>query len=224
MKKQIFLLFLIALLVIPITTFSQKKFTISGTVKDASSGELLIGTNIYIKESMKGVTSNHYGFYSLTVPAGKFTLVISFVGYQDIVKSIDLTKNVVMNFEIEPKVITTQEFVVSATRTDQNIQSTDVGKIDVPIESIKSLPAFMGEVDVLKAIQLLPGIQASGEGNTGFYVRGGGPDQNLVLLDEATIYNAGHLFGFFSVFNADAIKTVELIKAGMPSYYGGRLA
>jgi hypothetical protein len=224
MKKQIFLLFLIALLVIPITTFSQKKFTISGTVKDASSGELLIGTNIYIKESMKGVTSNHYGFYSLTVPAGKFTLVISFVGYQDIVKSIDLTKNVVMNFEIEPKVITTQEFVVSATRTDQNIQSTDVGKIDVPIESIKSLPAFMGEVDVLKAIQLLPGIQASGEGNTGFYVRGGGPDQNLVLLDEATIYNAGHLFGFFSVFNADAIKTVELTKAGMPSYYGGRLA
>jgi outer membrane receptor for ferrienterochelin and colicin len=137
---------------------------------------------------------------------------------------VELNKNMIINVELSPKAFVGEEVVISATRSDQNIQSTDVGKVDVPIETIKSLPAFMGEVDVLKAIQLLPGVQASGEGNTGFYVRGGGPDQNLIMLDEATIYNAGHLFGFFSVFNADAIKTVELTKAGMPAYYGGRLA
>jgi hypothetical protein len=215
---------LLLLLFISVNSFAQKKFTISGTVKDASSGELLIGTNVYVKETMKGVTTNHYGFYSLTVPSGPFTLVVSFVGYKVIVKPTNLTNNMTINFELEPNILTTDEFVVSSTRADKNIQSTDVGKVDVSIETIKSLPSFMGEADVLKAIQLLPGVTASGEGNTGFYVRGGGPDQNLVLLDEATIYNAGHLFGFFSVFNSDAIKTVELTKAGMPAYYGGRLA
>lgn len=218
---------LILILFISITSKplqAQKKFTISGTVKDANTGELLIGTNVYVKETIKGVTTNHYGYYSLTVPEGKFTLAISFVGYLDVLKSIDLKKNMQINIELSPKSYMSEEVVVSSSRMDQNIQSTDVGKVDVAIETIKSLPAFMGEVDVLKAIQLLPGVQASGEGNTGFYVRGGGPDQNLIMLDEATIYNAGHLFGFFSVFNADAIKTVELTKAGMPAYYGGRLA
>lgn len=218
---------LILILFISITSNSlqaQKKFTISGTVKDATTGELLIGTNVYVKETIKGVTTNHYGYYSLTVPEGKFTLAVSFVGYLDVLKSIDLKKNMQVNIELSPKSYMGEEVVVSSSRMDQNIQSTDVGKVDVAIETIKSLPAFMGEVDVLKAIQLLPGVQASGEGNTGFYVRGGGPDQNLIMLDEATIYNAGHLFGFFSVFNADAIKTVELTKAGMPAYYGGRLA
>jgi len=218
---------LILILFISITSNplqAQKKFTISGTVKDATTGELLIGTNVYVKETIKGVTTNHYGYYSLTVPEGKFTLAISFVGYLDVLKSIDLKKNMQINIELSPKSFMGEEVVVSSSRMDQNIQSTDVGKVDVAIETIKSLPAFMGEVDVLKAIQLLPGVQASGEGNTGFYVRGGGPDQNLIMLDEATIYNAGHLFGFFSVFNADAIKSVELTKAGMPAYYGGRLA
>lgn len=222
--KYFQIIILVTLFSIPTLLFSQKKYTISGTVKDASSGELLIGANVYIKETYKGVTTNHYGFYSLTVPEGKVTLVISFIGYNDIVKPLDLNKDLRLNFSIEPKTIVGEEFVVSSTRSDQNVKSTDVGKVDVPIETIKSLPAFMGEVDVLKAIQLLPGVQSSGEGNTGFYVRGGGPDQNLILLDEATIYNAGHLFGFFSVFNADAIKSVELTKAGMPAYYGGRLA
>lgn len=218
------IIILLALISLPTLIFSQKKFTISGTVKDAATGELLIGASVYVKETIKGVTTNHYGFYSLTVPQGKFTLVVSFIGYKVILKPMELTKDLRLNFELESKAILGDEVVVSATRTDQNVQSTDVGKIDVPIETIKSLPAFMGEVDVLKAIQLLPGVKSSGEGNTGFYVRGGGPDQNLILLDEATIYNAGHLFGFFSVFNADAIKTVELTKAGMPAYYGGRLA
>jgi len=223
MKK--FALCLLLLLVIACSpSFAQKKFTISGTVKDATSGELLIGTSIYVKETMTGVTTNHYGYYSLTLPQSKFTLVVSFIGYMDVVKTVELNKNMIINVELSPKAFVGEEVVISATRSDNNIQSTDVGKVDIPIETIKSLPAFMGEVDVLKAIQLLPGVQASGEGNTGFYVRGGGPDQNLIMLDEATIYNAGHLFGFFSVFNADAIKTVELTKAGMPAYYGGRLA
>ncbi len=222
--KKISLCLLLLLIIASTSSFAQKKFTISGTVKDAVSGELLIGTSIYVKETMTGVTSNHYGYYSLTMPQSKFTLVISFIGYMDVVKTVELNKNMIINVELSPKAFVGEEVVISATRSDNNIQSTDVGKVDVPIETIKSLPAFMGEVDVLKAIQLLPGVQASGEGNTGFYVRGGGPDQNLIMLDEATIYNAGHLFGFFSVFNADAIKTVELTKAGMPAYYGGRLA
>ena len=222
--KQLSLFLFLLLTVISSSLYAQKKFTISGTVKDAATGELLIGTSIYVKETMTGVTTNHYGYYSLTLPQSKFTLVISFIGYLDVVKTVELNKNMIINVELSPKAFVGEEVVVSATRSDHNIQSTDVGKVDVPIETIKSLPAFMGEVDVLKAIQLLPGVQASGEGNTGFYVRGGGPDQNLIMLDEATIYNAGHLFGFFSVFNADAIKTVELTKAGMPAYYGGRLA
>ncbi len=216
--------FFVLLITIPSLLYSQKKYTISGTVKDASNGELLIGTNVYIKETIKGVSTNHYGFYSLSVPSGKMTLVVSFIGYKDFTKSIDLNKDMRISVELEPKAIIGEEVIVSSTRADNNIQSSEMGKVDVSVEAIKSLPAFMGEADVLKAIQLLPGVQASGEGNTGFYVRGGGPDQNLILLDEAIIYNAGHLFGFFSVFNTDAIKAVELSKAGMPAYYGGRLA
>lgn len=205
-------------------TIAQKKITISGTIKDAETGESLIGTNVYIKETMKGVTTNHYGFYSLSVDPGKYTFVVSFIGYKDYVKTVQLDKNTTINVDLIPSVITTNEVVITGKVEDKNVQSTDMGKVDIPIETIKTLPAFFGEVDVLKSIQLLPGVQNAGEGNTGFYVRGGGPDQNLILLDEATVYNAGHLFGFFSVFNADAIKSVELTKAGMPANYGGRLA
>jgi len=225
MANKIFKISLILILFLYCTElFSQQKYTVSGTVKDASDGEFLIGTNVYFKETMKGTISNHYGFYSLSAPKGEYNLVVTFIGYEIFSQKINLDKNIKINVDLKPQTLTTNEVVISSKRADRNIQSTDVGKVDIPIEAIKSLPAFMGEVDVLKAIQLLPGVQASGEGNTGFYVRGGGPDQNLILLDEATIYNAGHLFGFFSVFNADAIKSVELTKAGMPANYGGRLA
>ena len=217
------LLFLLINLMFLSALLAQKKYTISGYVKDGN-GESLIGTNVYAKENLKGVSTNHYGFYSLTLDEGTYNIVVSFIGFQDYEKEVVLDKNLSLNVELQPNFITTQEVVISAKAADQNIQSTEMGKIDVPIEAIKTLPAFFGEVDVLKAIQLLPGVQSSGEGNTGFYVRGGGPDQNLVLLDEATVYNAGHLFGFFSVFNADAVKSVELTKAGMPANYGGRLA
>ncbi len=205
-------------------SIAQKKITISGTIKDAENGESLIGTSVYVKETMKGVTTNHYGFYSLSLDPGKYTFVVSFIGYNDFVKAIQLDKNTTINVDLNPSVITTNEVVITGKMEDKNIQSTDMGKIDIPIEAIKTLPAFFGVVDLIKSIQLLPGVQNAGEGNTGFYVRGGGPDQNLILLDEATVYNAGHLFGFFSVFNADAVKSVELTKAGMPAYYGGRLA
>ncbi|MCK9612045.1 MAG: TonB-dependent receptor [Bacteroidales bacterium] len=204
-------------------SFSQK-YTISGYVKDATTGEFLIGSNVYIKELMKGTSANTYGFYSITIEKGEYNLVCSFVGYKDFEEKTTLDKNIKLNISLEPRVITTQEVVISSEREDKNIQSSEVGRVDIPIETIKRLPAFFGEVDIIKSIQLTPGVQSAGEGNTGFYVRGGGPDQNLILLDEAVVYNASHLLGFFSVFNADAIKNVELIKAGMPANYGGRLA
>jgi hypothetical protein len=215
----IFLLFIIFS-----THLSGQKFTISGYVKDNTTGEFLIGSNVYLKELMKGASTNTYGFYSITVPAGDYNLVASFVGFKDYNEKIKLDKNLKINVSLEPNVITTKEVVISGEREDKNIQSTEVGRVDIPIDKIKKLPAIFGEVDILKSIQLTPGVQSAGEGNSGFYVRGGGPDQNLILLDEAVVYNASHLLGFFSVFNADALKNVELIKAGMPANYGGRLA
>ncbi|MDD3877327.1 MAG: TonB-dependent receptor [Bacteroidales bacterium] len=204
--------------------FAQERFTISGYVKDASSGENLIGANVYIKDNLRGVSTNQYGFYSLTVDKGAHTLVASFIGYETVELPISLTQNLRKNFSLEPQMVLTDEVVISAEREDKNVKSTEMGTINFEVERIKTLPAFLGEVDILKTIQLTPGVQSAGEGNTGMYVRGGGPDQNLVLLDEAVVYNASHLFGFFSVFNADAIKNVNLIKGGMPANYGGRLA
>lgn len=201
-----------------------QKFTISGYVKDASTGEFLIGANVYLKEIMKGTSTNTYGFYSITVDKGTYLFVSSFVGYTDYTEKITLDKNLKINVSLSPKVVMADEVVVYGEKEDKNVQSTEVGRVEIPIETIKRLPAFFGEVDILKSIQLTPGVQSAGEGNSGYYVRGGGPDQNLILLDEAVVYNASHLLGFFSVFNADALKNVELIKAGMPANYGGRLA
>lgn len=216
--------FTICLFLSLISGANAQKYTISGYVKDAASGEFLIGANVYLKELMKGTTTNTYGFYSITVNEGNYEFVASFVGFKDYSEKIKLDKNIKINVSLDPNVITTSEVVISSEREDKNIQSTEVGRVEIPIEKIKKLPAIFGEVDILKSIQLTPGVQSAGEGNSGFYVRGGGPDQNLILLDEAVVYNASHLLGFFSVFNADAIKNVELIKAGMPANYGGRLA
>ncbi len=206
------------------TLSAQNKYTISGYVKDASTGEALIGANVYIKEKLKGSSTNQYGFYSITIEEGQYTLVVSFLGYQDYSVPVLLNKNQRINVEVKSSAIQTQEVVITGEREDKNVQSTQMGKVELEVEKIKSLPAFLGEVDILKTIQLLPGVQSAGEGNSGYYVRGGGPDQNLILLDEAVVYNASHLFGFFSVFNADAVKNVSLIKGGMPAQYGGRLA
>ncbi len=220
MNKLIIFLLFISLSVIG----NAQKSTLSGYLKDSQTGEVLIGANIYIEELEKGVATNLYGFYSITLPNGDYTVKMSYLGYQDQRVKIKLEKDTKWNIEIVPVGIVMKEFTVQAEQGNENTQGTQMGKVDMEVEQIKTLPAFMGEVDVLKTIQLLPGVQSSGEGNTGFYVRGGGPDQNLILLDEAVVYNASHLFGFFSVFNADAVKNISLTKGGMPAQYGGRLS
>ena len=203
---------------------AQKNYTISGYVKDASNGEALTGATVYTKENMKGTTANTYGFYSLTVPQGEYILEITFVSYEKHFTKINLNENIRLNIELIPVSYQIEEFVISSTRSDANVSSTEMGTTELKIESIKKTPSFFGESDLMKTVQLLPGVQSAGEGSSGYYVRGGGLDQNLILLDDAVIYNAGHLFGFFSIFNADAIRSVEMIKAGMPANYGGRLA
>jgi len=194
-----------------LTNFAQSKYTLSGYVKDNETGEYLIGATIFIKENLKGVSTNQYGFYSLTVDEGSYTIDYSFLGLTSQQKQIKLDKDIRINIALEPNAIITSEVVIESEGADKNVQSTNMSQVKIDVKNIKKLPAFMGEVDVLKTIQLLPGVQSSGEGSSGFYVRGGGPDQNLILLDEATVYNASHLFGFFSVFNADAIKDINLI-------------
>ena len=205
-------------------SFLAQQHTLSGYVKDANSGEALIGVSVFIEELGKGTTTNVYGFYSLTLQKGNYKVKYSYVGYNDLYKYVLFQDHIRINIDLLEADDLLQEVVIEAEQTDENTTGTQMGKIDLNIDKIKTIPAFMGEVDILKTIQFLPGVQSGGEGNTGFYVRGGGPDQNLILLDEATVYNASHLFGFFSVFNADAIKNVSLTKGGMPANYGGRLA
>lgn len=219
------------LILIVLTCFSsllwaqeKQKYTISGYVKDASNGEYSIGANVYVKELMKGGSTNQYGFYSITVEKGKYHLVVTYVGYETFEKEITLDKDIRINVDLKPSAVNVKEVEVVSEKSDKNVSSTNVGNVKLDMEEIKKIPAFLGEVDVLKTIQLIPGVKSSGDGNTGFYVRGGGPDQNLILLDEAVVYNASHLLGFFSVFNGDAVKNVNLIKGGMPAQYGGRLA
>lgn len=204
--------------------FAQGKYTLSGYVKDEGTGEDMIGANVYLQNDPgTGASTNGYGFFSMTLPEGDYNVVISYVGYDNQIEKVSLHNDVRLNVQLSQGKLL-EEVVVKAERGDVNIQSTDMGKVELNIEQIKTIPVLFGEVDILKTIQLLPGVGGAGEGNTGFYVRGGGPDQNLILLDEAVVYNTGHLFGFFSVFNSDAIKNVTLVKGGMPSQYGGRLS
>ena len=221
MKK---LLIILVLNLFYLNSFTQDKYTISGYVQEDKSGENLIGVSIYDKKSKKGTTSNQYGFYSITLEEGTYKIVYSFIGLNTITKDIILDKNTRLNISLSEKSILTDEVVIISERQDKNIESSDMGQAKLKVENIKQLPVILGEVDVIKSAQLLPGIQSGGEGNSGLYVRGGGPDQNLILLDEAVVYNAAHLFGFFSVFNADAIKDINIIKGGMPAEYGGRLS
>ena len=202
----------------------QNQFTISGYVQDNASGENLIGVSIYEKESFKGTASNQYGFYSLTLEEGNYKIIYFFIGFKTITKEINLNKNQRLNISLDSDAILTEEITVTGEKLDKNVSSSDMSQAKIEVQNIKQLPVILGEVDVLKSAQLLPGIQSGGEGNSGLYVRGGGPDQNLILLDEAVVYNAAHLFGFFSVFNADAIKDINIIKGGMPAEYGGRLS
>lgn len=200
-----------------------QKFTISGYVSDSETGEKLISANVFIPGSTTGTTTNVYGFYSLTLPAGKITLSARYIGYQVINAEIDLIKSQPLDFILSAS-IQLKEVEIVETRTEKIQERSQMSAIEIPVSQIKAIPAMFGEVDVLKAIQLLPGVHGGSEGQTGIYVRGGGPDQNLILLDGAPVYNPSHLLGFFSVFNADAIKNVTLIKGGFPARYGGRLS
>ncbi|MES2795947.1 MAG: TonB-dependent receptor [Bacteroidota bacterium] len=201
------------------------KTTISGYIKDIKNGEGLIGVSVYIKELGTGNTTNSYGFYSVTVPQGKYNLVFSYVGYNKVVQEITAISDAVnFNLEMLEEGTALQEVIVSAKREDDNVKSIEMSFNKISMKTIQKMPALLGEVDLVRSIQLLPGVSTIGEGSSGFNVRGGGVDQNLVLLDEAPVYNSSHLFGFFSVFNPDAVKDVKLIKGGIPAQYGGRIS
>jgi hypothetical protein len=212
------------ILLLSITTAAQGKFTFNGYVKDSATGESIIGASITVGNGSKSVHSNQYGFYSLTLDSGTYSITISHVSYFSQTQQIDLNKNLHTNFLLVSKSAALSEVLVYSKRRDANVRNAQMGRIDLSINQIKNIPAFLGEVDILKTLQLLPGVRNAGEGNAGFYVRGGGPDQNLIMLDDAIVYNSGHLFGFFSIFNSDAIKNTSLIKGGMPAQYGGRLS
>lgn len=215
------------LLLLLLSTFLgvfAEKYTLSGYIKDASNGEELIGATIYIKERQTGNITNVYGFYSLTVDEGIYTIEYSYIGYQTQSVTVNLTQNVRKNIELSLDSKEIQEVIVGAEALDKNIKSVEMSSTKLEIKQVKSIPVLLGEQDVIKTIQLLPGVKSAGEGSGGYYVRGGGTDQNLILLDEAPVYSASHLGGLFSVFNSDAIKDAKLIKGGMPAEYGGRLS
>ncbi|MGD1045819.1 MAG: TonB-dependent receptor [Bacteroidota bacterium] len=207
------------------TSDNRNKYTFSGYVKDLRSGEALIGATIAIKElPSTGTISNAYGFFSLTVAEGTYTVTVFFVGYESQSQQVVLNKNHKIVFNLSEKAVEQKEVVVTGEKKDENITAPQMGLDKLDVKGIQSVPVLFGEKDVLKTIQLLPGIKSAGEGNSGFYVRGGGSNQNLILLDEATVYNASHFFGFFSVFNSDAIKDIGIYKGAMPAEYGGRLS
>lgn len=215
---------LMGALIISTTILAQKKETISGYIRDAETGEEMIGATVFIKELKTGGTANIYGFYSISVAPGQYTIEYSFLGNQTVTKQVDLTQSVTLNIELPKNSESLKMVEVVGEAENQNVEEVQMSTVNMKMETIKKIPALMGEVDVIRAIQLLPGVQSGGEGSTGFFVRGGGLDQNLILLDEAPVYNAAHLFGFFSVFNQDAIKNAELYKGGIPARYGGRLS
>lgn len=216
--------FFIALLFFSSHVKAGEKFTLNGYVKDSLSGETLRGATISVMSTDARVQTNNFGFFSLTLEAGWYDLQVSYIGYTTRSIKMLIDKNQTQTFFLLPESKSLQEVIVSSQKRENNVQSAQMGKIDLSLPEIKTLPSFLGETDILKTLQLLPGVRNAGEGNSGFYVRGGGPDQNLVLLDDAVVYNTGHLFGFFSVFNADAVKSVSLIKGAFPAQYGGRLS
>ncbi|RXM45387.1 TonB-dependent receptor [Flavobacterium sp. YO12] len=213
---------LLILIFTTFASFSQEKFTLSGTIKDSKNNESLIGVNVYISALKIGTTTNEYGFYSLTVPSGEHEIEISYLGYQTIHKTIILDQNTKSNFSISESGQELQEVIIKDNKGRINIKSPEMSVNKLSISTIKKMPVVLGEVDVIKSILLLPGVTNAGEGASGFNVRGGGADQNLILLDEATIFNSSHVFGFFSVFNPDAIKDLKLYKGGIPARFGGR--
>ncbi|MDQ0640260.1 hypothetical protein QF042_003825 [Pedobacter sp. W3I1] len=216
------------LLCISSNSVAQQKHTVSGTIKDRKNGELMIGVTVRIEGNLSvGTASNEYGFYSLSLPKGNYTLIISYIGYDEQRQYVQLEKNVRIDWLLEQAMEgknSLQEVLISSAKKDKNLSNAQMGMETLDIKKIEKLPVLFGEKDVMKTLQLLPGIKSSGEGNSGFSVRGGATDQNLILLDEAPVYNASHLLGFFSTFNSDALKDASIIKGNSPAQYGGRLS
>lgn len=219
--KSLLTLVVFHLIVIPAMA---QKFTISGHITDESSGEGLIGAALYVSEAETGSTTNLYGFYSLSLPPGSYTLNYSFVGFNTISQKLDLQANKTINIELERNDVQLKEFEVTSERANQNVRNVEMSVEKLEIKAVKKIPQFMGEVDIVRTLQLLPGVSTVGEGAMGFNVRGGNVDQNLILLDDAPVFMSSHLFGFFSVFNADAVRDFTLYKGGIPAKYGGRLS
>lgn len=215
-------LFTLLFLTSAVLTFAQK-VTISGYVTDKESGESLINANIYNQETLLGTTANNYGYYSISLPKGEATLVVSYIGYQPQEFKLNLQEDQTLNVQLELSSGELEEVTVIGNQSNK-VEDTQMSMVEIPVQKMQKIPVILGEADVLKVIQLLPGVQSGTEGTSGIYVRGGGPDQNLFLLDGVPVYNASHLLGFFSVFNPDAIKTVKLYKGGFPARFGGRLS
>lgn len=214
------------LLLSSFTLFSQEKFTVSGTVTDSTKGEALIGIKVKVKGVAAGSFTNEYGFYSITIPTGKYVLIYNQIGYIPVEKEIDLSSNIRLDVKLVAgeKVKALKEIVISAQKADANVRQATMGVEKIDPKAVEKIPVLLGEKDIIKTMQLLPGVKSAGEGNSGYYVRGGGSDQNLILLDEAPVYNASHLLGFFSTFNSDAIKDATLYKGNQPANMGGRLS
>lgn len=216
---------LICLLFMASLIHAQETYSISGTIKDQSNGETLMGATVYLEGTNFGTTTNEYGFFSLQAPAGNYTLTISYIGYNAVKQEVSLTKNLNFNLELEESSTALDEVIIKAEQSESiSLRDPQMSVSKLNAKTIKQIPVVLGEVDVVKSIQLLPGVTNNGEGSAGFHVRGGAADQNLVLLDEAIIYNTSHLFGFISVFNADAIKDIRLYKGDIPAKYGGRIS
>ncbi|MHA4737531.1 TonB-dependent receptor [Dyadobacter sp. MSC1_007] len=222
MKNKVLKCLLLALISLP--ALAQNRHTVSGYVKDQSNGEGLIGVSVYVREAETGVVTNPYGFYSLTLPDGNYTLVFTYIGYQKVTKELVLDADKTISIEMSDESNQLSEVTISTQKEDENVRSIEMSVNKVEMKTIRKMPALLGEVDLIRSIQLLPGVTTVGEGASGFNVRGGDVSQNLVLLDEAPVYNSSHLFGFFSVFNPDAVKDVKLIKGGIPAQYGGRIS
>lgn len=218
------LLLLVLFLTAGVTAFSQENFTVSGYIKDGNNGETLIGATVFVKELNVGATSNEYGFYSISIPAGTYTFEYAYLGFETLAKTMTLNANTTQDIEMGASAAQLAEVVVVSEAKDQNVSNIEMSVNKLDIQTIQKMPTLLGEVEIIRSIQLLPGVSTVGEGATGFNVRGGSIDQNLVLLDEAPVYNSSHLFGFFSVFNPDAVKDVKLYKGGIPARYGGRLS
>lgn len=220
-KKLLFLAFVILMAKV---SAQDEKFTLSGYVKDSANGEVLTGTLIAIPDQNVGAYTNEYGFYSINLPKGSYEVIFNYDGYFTKSKNVALNADVSLTIELSELDYQMEELVIQDEQLKANIEDIKMSTVSLDIQTMKKIPAFMGEVDIIKTIQLLPGIQSAGEGNSGFFVRGGTVDQNLILLDEATVFNASHLLGFFSVFNSDAVKDLQIYKGGVPARFGGRLS